>query len=188
MLIGHLPAAILASRAYVQRNGSGMHQSQKRLLVWAGILAGVMPDLDLLYYYFVDNCQNNHHSYWTHFPVFWTLFLAPFLLLIRKNRETFLWHLVAVVYMNCMIHMGLDTVVGKIQWALPFTDTYYAFFEVVHRYRWWVWDFVFHWTFILEIAIWYLCLWTFLDTRNSLASLIRGPVAVFRQLPEPPQN
>lgn len=61
MFIGHLPGAYLALRPLQRR--------LPPLAFAAGLLGSVLPDLDLIWFYFVDNHAFHHHEYITHRPI-----------------------------------------------------------------------------------------------------------------------
>lgn len=112
-----------------------------------------MPDLDILWFYLIDDRQTLHHKYWIHKPIYWLGFLliiTIFLYFYRKKNPIFIS---VVFFSNVFLHLILDTITGKIDWLYPFSNYSLALVEVPSRYNWWVWNFVFHWTFLLEIAI-----------------------------------
>ena len=57
---------------------------------------------------------------------------------------------------NVFLHLVLDTVAGQMFWLYPFDKTSFVLVDVPARHGWWVWNFVLHWTFGLELMI---CLW-----------------------------
>jgi inner membrane protein len=103
-----------------------------------GILIGsVLPDLDLLWFYGPGERAVNHHFYPTHLLWFWLLVALR-------------WRGVAL---GAILHLALDTVAGGIAWLHPFSRELFVLFEVPRRDGFWVWSFVLHPTFLLEIAI-----------------------------------
>ena len=63
MFIAHLPAGYLLAKV-----------GRTKGLLFIGILIGSwLPDLDMLWFYFVDERQNVHHHYITHRPLVWVL-------------------------------------------------------------------------------------------------------------------
>lgn len=146
MFIGHLPAGYILTKT-VQKN----IKTTKYLLI--GLIASILPDIDILYFYLVDNRQNLHHSYWIHIPFYWLLIgvitFAVIWLLPKKD-----YYLAAIIFfINIFLHLILDTIVGKIEWLYPFKDQAYFLFEVPAIYDFWVYNFVFHWTFLFEISV-----------------------------------
>lgn len=146
MFIGHLPAGYVLTKM-VQKNS----KTTKYLLV--GLVASVLPDIDILYFYLIDNRQNLHHSYWIHIPFYWLIigavtFSAIWLL---KKKE---YSVAAFIFFaNIFLHLILDTIVGKVEWLYPLTDTAYFLFDVPAIYDFWVYNFIFHWTFLFEIGV-----------------------------------
>jgi inner membrane protein len=72
MFIAHLPAGYVLTRRLIDRAPAG--DALSRRLLALGLWASVLPNLDLLYFYLIDNRQTLHHLYWPHVPVSW---LAP---------------------------------------------------------------------------------------------------------------
>ena len=58
-----------------------------------------------------------------------------------------------IVLTNLALHFALDSIVGGISWLYPFIDYDLSLFTVPATHDFWVWSFVFHWTFLLEIAV-----------------------------------
>jgi inner membrane protein len=68
----------------------------------------------------------------------------------------------AVIFsLNGLIHLFLDTIVGDIWWFAPFIDKSFALFIVPALYKPWWLNFLFHWSFALELAVvsWAAYLW-----------------------------
>jgi len=146
MFIGHLPAGFLLTRWLQER-------LQTTKFLWVGLVASVFPDIDMLYFYLIDDRQTLHHQYWTHLPLVW---IALWLLMIMaakilKNRTVYL--VTMIVFANIVLHFILDSIVGGIGWLYPFVDYDVSLFSVPTTHDFWVWSFVFHWTFLFEIAV-----------------------------------
>ena len=69
MLIAHLPAGYLVTKALIRVLPSDNSIDTKHLLVF-GLAFSVIPDLDLFYFYFVDSSAH-HHKLFPHLPIFW---------------------------------------------------------------------------------------------------------------------
>lgn len=152
MFIGHAPAGYLITTAILKYTDR-LPESRRKILICWGILASILPDFDLFYFYLIDNRQHVHHSYWTHIPMVWitiTMFTMIYAALIKK-RVIFLFTVIA--FINIMGHLFLDTIVGGIRWLYPYTHKEYFMFHVPSQYNWWVWNFIFHWTFMLEMGV-----------------------------------
>lgn len=146
MFLAHLPAGYLLTKE-IQR---GMHEAK---YLWVGLVASVLPDIDLLYFYFVDHRQTLHHEYWTHLPIFWLTLWAVIVIgnLRFKNRiVTMVSH---IFFLNVFLHLVLDTFVGGIAWLYPLGAQDIFLVTVPATHDFWVLSFLTHWSFFVEIAI-----------------------------------
>lgn len=154
MFIGHLPAGYLATSGLL---GLGKKISKdfrpSRHLASAGLAASVLPDIDMFYFYFLDNRQHLHHGYATHLPFFWLLVMTAWIIPAAVFRKTKILIFSAIMGINIFLHLFLDTICGKIRWLYPVSNRDYLFVEVSAKYDWWVWNFVFHRTFLLEVIL-----------------------------------
>lgn len=146
MFIGHLPAGYLLTKK-IQSALKTNH------FLWVGLLASILPDVDLVYFYFVDHAQSLHHGYWTHIPFYWLMMFCVALLATSFLKEKNYRNLVLIFFANIFMHLFLDTIVGKVQWFYPFSNVDVYFFEVPAAHGWWVLNFIFHWTFLFEIGL-----------------------------------
>lgn len=146
MFIAHLPAGYILTR-WLQKKFNTKH------LLWIGLIASVFPDIDLLYFYLIDQQQTLHHHYWTHLPLFWFALWSTAMIgtLLFKHRTAAVFS--TIVFANVMLHLVLDSFVGGINWLYPFIDHDVFLFTVPATHTFWVWSFVFHWTFLFEIAL-----------------------------------
>lgn len=119
----------------------------------AAALAGaVFPDLDLIFFYFVDNRAFHHHAYWVHAPAFaaacsalaWGLAR----LLARPAAPVVLAFAAA-----WMLHIVLDSLAGGIMWLWPLDTRLFQLVEVPATRSHWLASFLNHWTFLPEVAI-----------------------------------
>ncbi len=152
MFIAHLPAGYLLTR-FLQR------KLKTTKYLWIGLLASILPDFDLPYFYLIDHRQTLHHEYWIHLPIFWlsVSFLAVLIFFFTKNRR---FLLISTIFLaNIFLHLILDTFVAGILWLYPFSHVSLRLFTVPARYPFWGENFAFHWTFLVEIAI---ILWAFI--------------------------
>lgn len=151
MLIGHLPAGyILAPGA--QRAGASR-------ALFAGILIGSLaPDLDMLWFLFVDHGSIHHHDYITHRPLFWAIVLA--LGLVMRQG------LVIGTGIGGFFHLCLDSIAGKVTWGWPVFDTPTTLVIVPATQSHWILSFLLHWTFAVELAVTAFAAWLFMRTRR----------------------
>jgi len=164
MFIGHLPAAYLLAQA-VKRKARSVSASNQPIVLTT-LIGGIAPDIDLIYFYTIGGKRVVHHEYWTHIPVYW---LAIFMVctsvayLVGCTRYVFL---LSVALCGVLLHLMLDTVTGKIQWLYPYSNQAYTFVEVPSVHHWWVFNFLFHWTFLAEILLLVLAIAVYVDQRN----------------------
>jgi hypothetical protein len=159
MIVAHLPAGYVAAKLLHGRIGAP-HVPFKRFLA-AGLLGAVAPDFDILYFYLVDQRQHHHHTLWPHFPIVWAGLLLASLLWFRARQNRALAALAVIFSLNGLVHMVLDTVAGNIWWLMPFVNKPFVLVTVPARYDPWWLSFIFHWTFVFELAIiaWAVYLW-----------------------------
>jgi hypothetical protein len=70
-------------------------------------------------------------------------------------------------------HLILDTVTGNIYWLYPFSFVSVNIFEVADVHVWWVNNFLYHWTFLIEIAIVLSAMAVFLRVKETVLYLVR---------------
>lgn len=144
MLTAHLPSGYVLGR---------LIRRDILCLMPAALIGAVLPDLDLIWFYLVDDRAVHHHFYWVHVPVFWMVLAAvvlPGLALLARR-----WLATAFVFFAAIfLHLCLDTISGGVLWAAPFNRHLYTMVTVPARYDHWVTSFLLHWTFLLELAVW----------------------------------
>ena len=166
MFIAHLPIGYLASRLIYPRLRSP--EIERKGFLIAGMAGAIAPDLDMFYFYLIDHRQHHHHSYWTHYPIVWMclLLLSPSLSFLGK------WKALAVIMMifslNGLIHMLLDSVAGIIYWFAPISHKAYGLVTVQALYTPWWLNFILHWSFLIEMAIftWAMLVWRYRESDN----------------------
>ncbi len=146
MLIAHLPAGYICTKKLQK-----VCKTKKYL--WIGLFASILPDLDIFYFYFIDLRQHLHHSYWIHRPFYWLLIMCTVFVALFLFKQKELHKLSIIFFANIFLHLFLDTVVGQIEWLYPFSEQSYYLFYVPSVYNFWVYNFIFHWTFLFEIGL-----------------------------------
>jgi inner membrane protein len=168
MFLGHIPAGYLVSYSIIQlRKDPNLSAHNTNKLLFIGLIAAVFPDIDLFYFYFIDNRQHLHHSYWTHIPFYWVI-MGSLLLSIEywlKNKKMIVVNY--LISINLLVHFFLDTIVGKIKWLYPFSNEDIVCFHVPANYGWWVLNFVLHWTFLFELILLFLAIFIILKNRRG---------------------
>ncbi len=148
MLTAHLPSGYVLGRL-VPKLRWGMA---------AAMIGAVLPDLDMIWFHFVDQGQVHHHRYWVHIPLFWAGVAAISLPLVARCAQTYLG-IALTFFAGLLLHLLLDTVSGGILWGAPFSDHLYHWITVPASQNHWVWSFVLHWSFGAEIVIWCTAAW-----------------------------
>ena len=147
MITAHLPAGYLLGRA----------MPRAWLVMVAALVGAVLPDLDLIWFYLIDDRAFHHHRYWVHAPGFWLVVAAIAMPLLRW-RAPGLLITGGAFFASVFLHLALDTPAGSIMWLWPFETTLYALFEVPPTRSHWVLSFLTHWTFSAELGIWVLAI------------------------------
>lgn len=143
MIIAHLPSGYVAARMTGYPSGP---------VFWAILAGSVFPDLDLIWFYLIDDRAFHHHKYWVHAPGFWLLVAAVALPVIATLARH--WLLPAVAFLAIIfLHLILDSLVGSIMWTWPFSDQLYQLFTVATTKHHWIISFMLHPSFLAEIAI-----------------------------------
>lgn len=148
MFIAHLPAGYLAADLI-----ASIKDQDRRGLIAVGLIASILPDTDLLWFYLVDNRQTAHHEYVFHWPLFWIsiAFVVWAISWITDQRWIRPYILMALI--GSLLHMMLDSFAAEIYWLRPFSEFHLNAVKVPARFEWWVWNFILHWTFAVELAI-----------------------------------
>ena len=61
MFIVHLPAGYLTTKVLLSH--TKLPLSHRRTVVAVGLVGSIFPDLDLIYFYLLDNQKHLHHQY-----------------------------------------------------------------------------------------------------------------------------
>lgn len=152
MFLAHMPAGYLASKLLVSQ--FRLDSPKTKCLLLLGLLGSIFPDLDMFYFYLVDNRQHSHHSYWTHIPFYWISLLAVSYAVAALYKSRFLVA-AATVFIGCiLLHLSLDTFAGGgIKWLYPIQNSYINIFSIPSRHGYWLWNYFLHWTALVELTI-----------------------------------
>ena len=163
MFIAHLPAGYIGACLLTRDSAA----EQRRLLFVPFIVGSVFPDVDMLYFYLIDYGRHLHHHYWTHLPVFWLASLVGLLLVALLFRSSTIALVGSAFVAGVFLHLLLDTPFAGISWLYPFSDHSFYLVSIPATRSWWVWSFVFHWSFLFEIAICIAAVILFFRRRNQ---------------------
>jgi inner membrane protein len=159
MFIGHLPAGYLCAH-YLHPRFAGAAVGRKRFLL-AGLIGAIAPDLDLFYFFLVDQRRTPHHLYWPHFPLVWLLLLAVSAGCLILAKRKAVPALALMFSAGGFGHLLLDTIVGDIHWGAPIMYGPFSLFKVEAVYKPWWLNFFLHWSFAFELVLlaWALIVW-----------------------------
>lgn len=146
MILAHIPSGYLLGHA-LSRGAA-----RAKWLRAAMMLGAVLPDLDMIWFYVIDDRAFHHHRYWVHIPMFW---LAVGM--ISMPLIAWLWRpalLPAAGFLaGVFLHLVLDTIAGDILWAWPWSDRFFHLITVQPTQSHWVLSFLLHPVALIEIAI-----------------------------------
>lgn len=148
MIIAHLPAGYMLSKKM-------QHGTHAPALLWAGLLGSVFPDFDLFYFFLIDEQQTFHHHYWLHLPVFWACVTCAVLPFLCREANSRLRQVYLFFLANVWLHLFLDTLVSPMFWYLPFSSQGLQLldYQLVPLFDAWIWNYMIHPIFTLEIVI-----------------------------------
>lgn len=138
MITAHLPSGYALARAC---RWSGP--------VFAAALVGAtFPDLDLIWFYLIDDRAFHHHHYWVHAPGFMLICSAALLLVTQR-------HPMAIAFSaGWALHILLDAPVGGLMWFWPFSDQLFVLIDVPPTRSHWILSILTHWSVVLELMVW----------------------------------
>jgi dipeptide/tripeptide permease len=177
MLIAHGPAGYLLTR-FLSRTlfkdivvPERKNRLYQRLMV-AGVLGGIFPDFDFIYHLFIDSARTSHHSYLTHIPMFWLALLLIFAGYggLRKNIP--FMALSSTFCLGAILHLVLDTLTGVVYWFYPLSSKGLNIFKVADIHVWWVHNYTYHWTFLIEIGIIAAAMIIFMRVKETIADIV----------------
>jgi len=140
MITAHLPSGYVLARSL----------RAKKWVVPAVMIGAILPDLDLIWFYFVDDRAIHHHRYWVHIPAFWAV-IALITLPLTPGRYR---PAAFGFFLALLVHLCLDSIAGDIMWHWPFDDRFTHLITVPAVYDNWILNFVLHPVFALELLIW----------------------------------
>ncbi|MGH1537164.1 MAG: metal-dependent hydrolase [Gammaproteobacteria bacterium] len=152
MFLAHMPAGYVVSKLLLSQ--FRLESSKSTWLLFLGLLGSVFPDLDMFYFYLIDNRQHGHHSYWTHVPFYWISLLAIGYMIAAMFKSRILVAATTIFFGCILLHLSLDTFAGGgIKWLYPFNHSYFSIFTIQARHGYWLLNYFLHWTALAELLI-----------------------------------
>ena len=170
MLIAHTPTGMLMAAVLIKLKPQAVSWQRWYLM---GAVMGMLPDLDMLWFYFVDHRQYHHHVYVPHWPIVW-LSISVLTLVWYGIKQSKAAACAVLLGLTGISHMVLDSVVGDIGWLKPWHDGLYAMFEVSNRYSPWQLNFIIHWSFAMELDLLLLAVWQWRRKRLKSITMMRA--------------
>ena len=160
MFIAHLPAGYLLTKA-----GTKLSNTHNKAIIFWTCLGSILPDIDIIYFYLIDNQSSHHRLYVTHWPLVWIGLIVASLIVMGVNRKLGL--ITLCLGIGSLLHMLLDSVAAPVLWLAPFSQAQLELITIPARFDNYIWSFVLHWTFALEIIICSVATVMFLRSRAS---------------------
>lgn len=170
MLIAHAPTGMLMAAVLIKLKPQAVSWQRWYLM---GAVMGMLPDLDMLWFYFVDHRQYHHHVYVPHWPIVW-LSISVLTLVWYGIKQSKAAACAVLLGLTGISHMVLDSVVGDIGWLKPWHNGLYAIFEVSNRYSPWQLNFIIHWSFAMELDLLLLAVWQWRRKRLKSITMMRA--------------
>lgn len=148
MFIAHGPCGYLLSIATLKRLSE--RPASSTVLIGAGVFGAIFPDIDLFYFYLIDERNTHHHRFFTHWPILWLGLLLCSAWVYSKRR---VGAAMLLFSLGGFSHMILDSLVSDIWWFAPFVDKPFSLAVVTDRYDPWWLNFLLHWSFAVELLI-----------------------------------
>lgn len=151
MFIAHLPAGYLVNKWVLSKVQCSDIRTKQ--LMKFGLIASVLPDVDLAYAVLIDHSQIHHHRYITHWPSFWVLTFVIWAGAIQLRKIRNVWPVYWACGLNITGHLFLDWIVGKMWLLAPFSDATFNLIVVPARHHPWYMNFFWFWTAWIEVLI-----------------------------------
>ena len=185
MILAHVPAGYVSGKLI---NSFVQNPKLYKAIMVGSLVGSLLPDIDMIYWYTIDQQQSNHHIYWTHIPIVYCA-LLPVIGISCLNKKWIKGKVFLVsMWLNVMLHALLDTFMGGILWKFPFSvrseGNLISFFDASKipeiftakdvfwslgkfELQGWVVNMMIHWSFLAEVFI-IICAFLLLrkDVRN----------------------
>jgi hypothetical protein len=174
MLFAHGPAGYLLTHVLARTAYSDIVDPQRtdrlyQVLMVAGVVGAICPDFDFIYHIFIDSDRTSHHKYITHLPLFWMGLWGVLFAIGQWRKDRSFCAVVTTFCASAVLHLAFDTLTGKVYWFAPISRAGLNIFKVADVNVWWVKNYVYHWTFLIEVAITTVAMVVFLRVRESAA-------------------
>lgn len=153
MFLAHLPAGYLLTQGLLALPGArALPDTSRQQLLATGLIASILPDFDMFYFYLFSSQQINHRAFPSHWPLAWLTLSAIAALLACKRVRSGHWFNIFLLA-NVQLHFVLDTIVGSIRWLAPFDHTRFTWMHLPRTSGIWFWKSAGNTYALLELAI-----------------------------------
>ena len=126
VLPGHIAGGYLAARAVLFLTHATFAPAQATALVITGTLAGELPDIDLIFFYFNQRSASTkkvgeHRDYITHAPLFWLVISLIIVGIGWAAGSAFVRSIGWMILAGTLSHFILDSIEDGVRWLWPFT-------------------------------------------------------------------
>jgi hypothetical protein len=135
VLPGHLAGGYIATSLVLSLSTTPFSHNELTILYFIGILAGEIPDIDLLIFYlekkyFKNSKRQTHREYVTHLPIFWLSLCTAIFLYGYSIDSAFAMTISLILLAGTFSHFILDSIDFGIQWFKPFSYKKICLFEL----------------------------------------------------------
>ena len=151
MMIGHLPGSYVSMTLTEKWWRRGLTPQEGSFVYACGILAGVAPDVDVLFAGLAE-----HRGSIVHTPFFWMVCAAGVALLaiLFRQRKRLLLRLSMAILMGAATHFVLDAVFVGVKILYPLSNEYFRMRPPISlRYDNWIINYLLHPIFLTEIYV-----------------------------------
>jgi inner membrane protein len=149
MIFGHLPGSYITMTLTERLWRRDLTLQEAKVVYACGILAGVAPDVDVLFAGITD-----HRGSIVHTPFFWVICATGVALLAIpfRQRQSLLQHLALAILIGAATHILLDAIFVGVRLLYPLSNEYFRMRPPISsRYDNWIINYLLHPMFLTEI-------------------------------------
>lgn len=148
MIFSHAPAGFIATFATRYFWNKKLTKKQTYILYLIGIIAGIFPDIDVIYYYLI-NASTRHRELITHSPFFYILIWIILYIIAYLTKKQILKSLGLIIFTSSLSHFILDSITTGIPWFYPFSTRTWGLLNL----PWFNFQFIYEHLFIFIFSI-----------------------------------
>jgi inner membrane protein len=149
MMFGHMPGSYTTMTLTERLWRRGLTPQERKVVYACGILAGVAPDVDVLFAGIAE-----HRGSIVHTPFLWVICAAGVALLaiVFRQRRRLLLSLALAILIGAATHILLDAIFVGVRLLYPLSSEYYRMIPPISsRYDNWILNYLLHPIFLTEI-------------------------------------